>query len=162
MIILNHNVKVSTEPHRVFEGMMEVQKKPFVGASPNSFVSPPSVIPMEPKLPLEAQDPYNVTGTWMRIVCFLDYHELYSFNFDDSDVLNDQPRQPIDTDEAIRLITMKVYVTKIVPPSEEDGQRLPVVHFTGTSSSLRPSFDPNANSKLKGVYMGLPGQYLQL
>ena len=150
MIILDHNMKKSTEAQHLYEGLVEVQSKPFVGASPKSFISPPSTIPMEPSLPLEAQDPYNITGTWMRVVCFLDYTELYDFNFDGDTIPDDEPRRPIVTDEAVRLITMHLRVTKIEAPGEEDGQDLPVVHFKGISSSLRPSFDPNANSKTRG------------
>ena len=150
MIILNYNIKLSTDSHHIFEGMMDIQDKPFAGTSPKSFCSPLSTLPLQPALPLEAQDPYNITGTWMRVVCFLDYTELQDFNFDGKSIPDDQPRPPIDADEAIRLITMKIHVTKIEAPGEEDGQRLPVVHFYGSSSSLRPSFDPNANSKIKG------------
>lgn len=151
MIVLHHNMRLSTETHHVFEGMMVVQNKPFVGASADSFVPPSMVVPMQPALPLEAQDPYNVTGTWMRVVCFLDYGELYDFNFNGETVPDDQPRQPLNTDEAIRLITMKISVTKVEQPGEEDGQRLPVIHFRGHSSSFEPSLDPNSNSKIKGV-----------
>ena len=67
---------------------------------------------------------------------------------------------------AIRLIKIKLQVTKIEPPGsgdegEEDdddgmdwsnfhGERLPVVHFRGNSRSLHASWDPNANSKIRG------------
>ena len=88
----------------------------------------------------------------MRVVCFLDYAELYDFNFNSPETPEeDQPRRPIDTQEAICLITMKLQVTKIARPDEEDGQELPVVHFRGTSASNRPYWDPNANSKIKGT-----------
>ena len=153
MIVLDYNIRRSTQAHRSFEGMMEAHSKPFVGASPKSFISPPSTIPMEPPLPLEARDPYNITGTWMRVVCFLDYTELYDFNFDSESISDEEPRPPISTEEAIRLITMKLRVTKIEAPDEEDGQGLPVVHFTGVASSVRPSFDPNANSKTRGAHI---------
>lgn len=69
---------------------------------------------------------------------------------------------------AIRLIRVKWHVTKIEPPTDgnsddddEDegldwsnfrGTRLPVVHFAGTSKSLHASWDPNANSKIRGEY----------
>ena len=150
MIILDHNLRRSVEVHRQFEGMVELPQNPWVGAAPYSFISPPQSVPMEPTLSLEAQDPYNVTGTWMRIVCFLDYTELYDFNFGGDQPEPDQPLKPLDTDEATRLITMKVQVTKIEAPGEDDGQKLPVVYFKGTSSSTRPSWDPNANSKIRG------------
>lgn len=67
---------------------------------------------------------------------------------------------------AIRLIRIKWRVTKIEPPDsrrgdddeEEDdldwsnfkGERLPVVHFSGLSRSLHASWDPDANSKIRG------------
>ncbi|KAF6220811.1 hypothetical protein HO133_002491 [Letharia lupina] len=151
MIILDYNLRRSTEVHRQYEGMLELQENPWVGATPHSFISPPQSVPMEPPLPLEAQDPYSVTGTWMRVVCFLDYTALYDFNFGDDQPERDHLREPIDTEEATRLITMKIHVTKIQAPGEDDGQQLPVVHFQGKSSSIRPSWDPNANSKIKGT-----------
>lgn len=151
MIILDYNLRRSTEVHRQYEGMLELQEKPWVGASPHSFISPAQSVPMEPAIPLEAQDPYNVTGTWMRVVCFLDYTELYAFNFGDEQPESNEPRRPIDIEEATRLISMSIQVTKIEAPGEDDGQQLPVVHFQGKSSSIRPSWDPNANSKIKGM-----------
>jgi hypothetical protein len=68
---------------------------------------------------------------------------------------------------AIRLIRVKWHVTKIEQPTDgnndddEDegldwsnfqGTRLPIVHFAGTSKSLHASWDPNANSKIRGEY----------
>ncbi len=71
--------------------------------------------------------------------------------------------------KAIRLIRIKLQVTKIEPPgtqNEDDeeflpvgeelswdgfqGERLPVVHFRGSSRSLHASWDPNANSRIRG------------
>ncbi len=60
------------------------------------------------------------------------------------------PRQSLDIGEATRLILMKMHVTRIEPPAEEDGQELPVVHFKGFSRSLDGSWDENANSDLRG------------
>lgn len=69
---------------------------------------------------------------------------------------------------AIRLIKIKLQVTKIEPPGSSDegeddeddgmdwsnfrGTRLPVVHFRGNSRSLHASWDPNANSKIRGEH----------
>lgn len=68
---------------------------------------------------------------------------------------------------AIRLIRVKWHVTKIEAPDAHDGNddeddgldwrnfqgtRLPIVHFVGTSRSLHASWDPNANSKIRGKY----------
>ena len=150
MIVLDYNIRRSAEVDRQYDGMLELQESPWVGATPHSFVSPPQSMPIEPALPLEAQDPYNITGTWTRVVCFLDYTELFEFNFGSDQPEPNEPRKPIETEEATRLILMKIQVTKIQAPGEDDGQRLPVVHFQGKSSSMRPSWDPNANSKIKG------------
>ena len=153
MLILDHNMKLYSCTHgRPDPLVVPKWDTPFEGAAPYSYVSRKTDLPMEPALPLEAQDPYNITGTWYRIVCFLDYTELFEFNFQGHYPPGNQPRPALDTEEAIRLITMKLVVSKIEPPGEEDGQALPVVHFTGTSSSVRPSWDPNANSKIRGVY----------
>jgi hypothetical protein len=96
---------------------------------------------------LQERDPYGVTGTWERVVCFLDYNDFIRFNFDPSSRSSDGtlPQQ-----EALRLIRMKVRVTKIEPPGEEDGQDFPVVHFEGRSCSMHMMWDPNANSRLTG------------
>jgi hypothetical protein len=45
---------------------------------------------------------------------------------------------------------MKIRVSAIEEPGEDDGKSLPVVHFTGMSRSMHASWDPNANSKLTG------------
>ena len=60
------------------------------------------------------------------------------------------PRPALDRGEATRLILMKIHVTSIEPPGEEDGQALPVVHFKGFSRSLDGTWDENANSDLRG------------
>jgi hypothetical protein len=77
----------------------------------------------EPDIPLVLKDPYNVSGVWSRvsfppmmrhvflvvqepvtnecwqIVCFLDYNDLYSFNFSEEAMKHpsDEPRDPSDT-----------------------------------------------------------------
>lgn len=68
------------------------------------------------------QDPYGVTGTWMRIVNFLDYHDLFAFNFAGPRIRDDQERGPVTTAEAFRLIMLKLWVTRIEWPDEEEGQ----------------------------------------
>ena len=62
-----------------------------------------------------------------------------------------EPRAPIDTTEAIRLIIMEITVDRISEPEENDGKELPVVHFRGTSRSMHSQWDPNANSNIKGT-----------
>lgn len=103
--------------------------------------------------PLELQDPYGVTGTWMRVVCFLDYTDFFEFNFVPNQYVPPHvPRRAIDYGEATRLILMRISVTKIESPGPDDGQALPVVHFRGASQSLDDvSWDENANSDLRGT-----------
>lgn len=69
-----------------------------------------------------AQDPYGVKGKWMRIVNFLDYHDLFAFNFTGSMPSEGLERDPVTTAEAFRLILLRLWVTKIEWPDEEEGQ----------------------------------------
>ncbi|KAH7069538.1 hypothetical protein BKA63DRAFT_84478, partial [Paraphoma chrysanthemicola] len=106
----------------------------------------------EPDVPLLLKDPYNVSGIWSRIVCFLDYNDLYNFNFGPEalKVPSDRPRDPLTTEEAIRHIIMDLQVTEVSPAGQFDNQDLPVVHFVGKSRSVDAAWDPNANSGIRG------------
>ena len=79
-----------------------------------------------------------------------DFHELFHFNFA-TNVPQNVPRPPLNTVEAVRLIMMELRATHATDPGPEDGQDLPVVHFTGTARSLHASWDPNANSNIRGT-----------
>ena len=156
MLILDHNIQNFVRNHEIHnKSAIPNWTQPFKGANPYSYVSTKvsgSSIPMQPSTPLEAQDPYNVTGTWARIVCFLDYTELYAFNFrNDRPLPPNEPRRPLDTEEATRLIEKRIRVTKVEAPHDEDGKGMPRVTFKGTSYSVRPSNDPNANSVIRGM-----------
>ena len=150
MIILNHNMKRYSTRYSEPGHDVPPWNEGFVGANPYSYFPELLDPSREPRAPLDSQDPYNVTGTWMRVVCFLDYTELYAFNFPEDQPPSHQPRPPLNTEEATRLINMKIKVTKIGPPGEDDGQDLPVVYFKGISSSLKPSWDANSNSSIRG------------
>ncbi|EXJ61751.1 hypothetical protein A1O7_02181 [Cladophialophora yegresii CBS 114405] len=134
----------------------------FEGIAPNSYVSSPLEGKLKPSLHphLDALDPYGVTGTWMRIVCFLDYNDLYRFNFDPhANIPRDQERDPISTREAFRLIKLQLQVTRV---EEQEGldvhgkPLLPVVYFEGTSRSTFMAWDPNANSRIRGTVQATP------
>ncbi|KAF2217053.1 hypothetical protein CERZMDRAFT_55665 [Cercospora zeae-maydis SCOH1-5] len=177
MIVLGFNLRRFTD--RSDGRFPLIWKHPFVGATPGSYKPPPRIAPTDKKdfdedagvirelaLNKDAMDPYGVTGLWMRVVCFLDYNDLYAFNFSER-IPDDQLREPIDTEEAIRLIRVKLQVTRIDPPgstrphegldwSNFEGERLPVVHFRGTSRSLHASWDPNANSRIRGTVRQTP------
>ncbi|KAH7336270.1 hypothetical protein BKA65DRAFT_538423 [Rhexocercosporidium sp. MPI-PUGE-AT-0058] len=98
----------------------------------------------------EVEDPYNITGTWMRVVCFLDFHDLFAFNFTSPTMPQGTPRPALQTTEAIRLITMEIRATHSEPPGPDDGQSHPIVYFEGVSRSLHSAWDANANSNIRG------------
>ncbi|EXJ92687.1 hypothetical protein A1O3_01239 [Capronia epimyces CBS 606.96] len=161
MILLAYNHHIYTE-RRSSSGSSSILRpweNAFSGIAPNSFVSCPLSGTPTPTLrpDLDAIDPYGVTGTWMRIVCFLDYNDLFSFNFEGGRVPPDRDRDPITTREAFRLIRLQLRVNAIEEPGEEDGKNLPVVHFEGTSRSTFMAWDPNANSRIKGTVRQTPG-----
>ena len=125
--------------------------RPFVGSIPNSFISPDPYPNAGEPSPYDAEDPYGVTGTWDRIVCFLDYTDFYQFNFFNQHTPRPEPREPIEVEEAIILIRMKLKVTEIEPIPKESSTSLPVVHFRGTASLLPPYRDPTNGSGIRGM-----------
>lgn len=130
---------------------------PFAGVWPNSYLALP-VLRRE-KAEDELDDPYGITGTWLRVVCFLDYTDFFNFNFNpENELPPNVPRRAINYGEATRLILMRISVTKIEPPGPNDGQALPVVHFKGGSRSLDGNWDENANSDLRGK-IGVKGAF---
>lgn len=110
MVVLGFNLRKFTEKS---DGRFPmIWDEPFVGASPNSYMTAPKVTEptaeldsdllkiRELALNLNTLDPYGVTGTWMRVVCFLDFNDLYAFNFAPGLRADDQ-RPPIDTEEGM-------------------------------------------------------------
>ncbi|KAF9479735.1 hypothetical protein BDN70DRAFT_672095 [Pholiota conissans] len=122
---------------------------------PGSWAStrPPSILDVH-KRPLmlsadvgSANDWAGVEGTWRRYVCFMDYRDLYAFNFTD---LADGPRHPKffkePFREATRLIEVKL---RLVPaynmrfhsiPDDDNVldqfSRFPPLAFSGTSKGV--------------------------
>lgn len=86
-----------------------------------------------------------------------DFTELFSYNFVTPSPGAGNPRPPLDTTEAIRLISMELRVSKIEPPGPDDGQDLPIVYFVGISKSVHQNWDPNANSGIRGAYSAMMG-----
>ncbi|KAI1498717.1 hypothetical protein F5X99DRAFT_392444 [Biscogniauxia marginata] len=148
MIVLGANLKLlGLGEYPLCKGFCQI---PFAGTWPESYHPLPMERESVPK-PLELQDPYGVTGTWLRVVCFLDYTDFYMYNFNSEDQPPPHvPRKALDVEEATRLILMQITVTKIEPPGPDDGQELPVVSFKGVSRSMDESYDENANSDLRG------------
>ncbi|KAE9380115.1 hypothetical protein N431DRAFT_323198 [Stipitochalara longipes BDJ] len=155
MIVLGWNLRVFTEQREggVF-GPRSVWREPWVGASPGSYEGisgKGSQIP--PQVESGVVDPYGIQGTWMRVVCFLeiDFHDLFAYNFTSEDELpSSSPRPPLNTTEAIRLISMELRAVRTEAPGPDDGQELPVVYFEGTAKSMHTQWDPNANSRVRG------------
>lgn len=153
MIILSYNIQRFVDRYSAHDlDLIPPWDQPFEGVTPYSLQLPQrsSEIERPLSLSIDSQDPYGVTGVWMRVVCFLDYRELFTFNFSEDQPLPSEPRPPIDTEEAIRFIVIKMKAMRIEEPGEHDGKGLPIVHFEGVSSSALPPVDPNANSKIRG------------
>lgn len=153
MIVLAHGLRIFSE--RTNGEIGPFWDKPFVGLSANSFISHSFERVAEEPDQFAGQDPYGVRGTWMRVVNFLDYHDLFAFNFQPPLIPADQEREPISTKEAFRLILLKLKVTKVEQPSADDEDtdpKMPIVHFEGVSKSLHMRWDPNANSQIRGEY----------
>ncbi|KAL9021801.1 MAG: hypothetical protein Q9185_001036 [Variospora sp. 1 TL-2023] len=152
MVILAYNIQRFADRCSVHNSaLIPPWDKPFIGVTPHVLTSISPKIERPIQLPLDSRDPYNVTGVWMRVVCFLDYRELFTFNFSEDQPLASEPRPPLDTEEALRFIVIKLHTTRIEEPGKNDGQGLPVVHFKGVSTSALPPVDPNANSKIRGT-----------
>jgi hypothetical protein len=82
----------------------------------------------------------------------LDFTEFFAYNFAFEQPPDDEPRLPLDTTEAIRIIIMEIRTTKIEDPGFDDHPDYPVVHFTGLSRSLHDFWDPDASSDIRGEY----------
>lgn len=151
IIVLRYNIM--TRGLFKFPILAKIWDSPFAGAWPESYVTirRDAAFPAQEPGPLDLQDPFGVTGTWMRVVCFLDYSDFFRFNFpEDAYIPPDRPRSPLDEEEEVRLIIMKLTVKRIEPPGEDEHPDYPIVHFDGVSYALDNPWDANANSDLRG------------
>lgn len=120
---------------------------PFAGAAPGSFVTP---VPRKVTSPLDARDPYNVTGTWIRILCCPDNRQLLAFNNPPVELLESQPRPPRQWREKFALMSMQLRVTHVEPMYARGFGALPVVHFEGTRTCLANTEAHHPNGKSRG------------
>jgi hypothetical protein len=107
----------------------------------------------------DAKDPFGVSGTWLRVVSFMDWTDLHSYNFPHAVLPYRFHKAQIFDRQETRLIVMSVKVAR-VEGSLEAGNGSPVVHFKGTSRSLLEALDLNAHSEIKGEFIAaefLPG-----
>lgn len=119
MLVLGFNLNKFTD--RSGGRFPRVWDTPFAGATPLSYSSPAPIAGPTKDLDeeisvirdlapsVDSLDPYGVTGTWMRVVCFLDYNDLYAFNFSQR-IPDHEQREPIDTEEGI--IDLEEFVRK--------------------------------------------------
>ncbi|KAF2124087.1 hypothetical protein P153DRAFT_426902 [Dothidotthia symphoricarpi CBS 119687] len=150
MIVLAYNSGLCCR--RFLQNFRPPWSEPLEGVVPRQADGVSNALTRELDVPLQLRDPYNVSGLWSRIVCFMDYNDLYQFNFSSQamKVPSDEPREPLNTEEAIRHILMDLQVTSIEPAGEFDNPTLPVVHFNGKSRAVDAAWDPSANSKIRG------------
>ncbi|KAL8717874.1 MAG: hypothetical protein Q9225_004927 [Loekoesia sp. 1 TL-2023] len=122
----------------------------FSDAAPDSFI--PSISDSV-KSSHDGQDPYNITGTWLRVVCYIRYDEFYSFNNPigrHAEVCEDCPRHPLSAEEICLPIKMKLHVTKIEPAETQSICSLPTVHFEGTAYLIGDQRIPGSDSIIQG------------
>lgn len=147
MIVLAHNLrrcKVFTK-----RCIQPIWDSPFSGVVRNSYIEKANLHQL-PTAHLMLEDPYGIIGIWMRVFCFLDYTELFAYNFTANPRPRGEPYPPLNANGAIRIIVMCIEITKIEPPGPNDGQALPIVHFQGTSRPKYPHWDITAIAHVRG------------
>jgi hypothetical protein len=66
MIVLAYNMRIFSE--RTGGRFKPVWEIPFDGVANNSLSATyPLALPEELDIPLQARDPFNISGTWMRV-----------------------------------------------------------------------------------------------
>ena len=158
MVVLGYNNSLCSR--RYMDRFTLPWSTPFANIFQDRFAHLPSTtstlpspsLTTEPSLPLNLQDPYNISGIWARVVCFLDYDDLYHFNFGTTAARTPegQPYPQITMEEAIRHILMRLTVTAVTPPGKNDDPTMPVVHFSGKARAVDTNMDSNANSSIRG------------
>ncbi|KAM0277688.1 hypothetical protein ACHAQH_005631 [Verticillium albo-atrum] len=145
MVVLGGNMRQARAGGSVWGGW----DMPFAGSWPGSWLGSSMRILNGAGL----EDPYGVGGTWLRVVCFIDYNDFFAYNFpaEAETLAPGEPRAPLEVEEATRLIIVKLRVVGIEAPGVADGQALPVVRFEGTSRALDDSWDDNADSDIRGT-----------
>ncbi|PKS08964.1 hypothetical protein jhhlp_003577 [Lomentospora prolificans] len=123
-------------------------REPFAGAYPQSYVSPH---PRKELEPLDPTDPYGISGTWMRLVCFLNWGDLQMFNFTRRPETLRSNLKSLFWCQGVSHMVMNLKVTAIEDPSPDDSPDLPVVHFSGFSRHLYHPNDPDISSDIEGT-----------
>lgn len=82
---------------------------------------------------LDAKDPYGISGTWDRIVAYIDYSV---FNFHNNRALDsglDATMAPFGANEQLILIRMHLLVTEVVPEDKCPAGQSRLVRFRGVT-----------------------------
>ncbi|CAE7212975.1 hypothetical protein P3342_012465 [Pyrenophora teres f. teres] len=157
MIVIGYNSYISSQKDpqlhqvpwfRALDGLIPVGLE-YSGQGQPEYLT----LIRQPDIALDMKDPYGVSAIYTRIVCFLDYTDLYHFNFS-SDAMRlapDEPRNALSAAEAFRHIIMSLWVTDVTAPGPLDHPDLPIVHFEGVSSAVNAQWDPSANSGIRGT-----------
>ena len=122
---------------------------PFVGVTPNSFEAPSRSLSGRLDFVPKPQDPYNITGTWMRVICFLDYNEFHEFNFSCDPLGSGYARPPLKAVEETMYIVMELQVHFIEPLQPQEN--LPVVRVKGSAFLAKPQSGLNSRSRVNGA-----------
>lgn len=64
LVVLGNNIHSKRFVSKLFT---DVWDSPFSGSWPRSFLSTNQPVPESDVSPLDAQDPYGITGTWYRV-----------------------------------------------------------------------------------------------
>ncbi|KZO92874.1 hypothetical protein CALVIDRAFT_540549 [Calocera viscosa TUFC12733] len=79
-------------------------------------------IPSGPKAPIPVQGDWaGVTGRWYRVVCFMDYRDLWGYNY--GDFLSYNPDFLATYQEAVRVMSFNLTVVSIGKPPADIGIR---------------------------------------
>ncbi|KIJ38502.1 hypothetical protein M422DRAFT_33281 [Sphaerobolus stellatus SS14] len=104
--------------------------------------------------PTSIKDWAGIEGRWYRYVCFMDYRDLFAFNFtappvDENEPLNNSILEDDDFQEAIRLIELNLRVTDALPCPTHPHR--PVLRFEGWSKGAQGN-----EARVKGMVFMTP------
>ncbi|THH28290.1 hypothetical protein EUX98_g5910 [Antrodiella citrinella] len=93
-----------------------------------------------------SKDWAGLEGLWRRFVCFMDYRELFAFNYSNLDT-SLSPRYFVEDSftEAVRILEMRIFLKKVEEPTPFDYPECPQLVFEGHVKGLQ-----SRNADVKG------------
>ncbi|EJU03891.1 hypothetical protein DACRYDRAFT_115193 [Dacryopinax primogenitus] len=141
MLVVGRNVNERVDDWRLQDG-----DAPLMGLHAARNYTMPSI---EPKAPaLEIGDWAGVTGKWYRVVCFMDYRDLWGYNYGDFLAFN--PSFMEQYSEAVRVMSFNLKVDSVGVPPKDIGirganvQTPPAIHALTRSNHMQDSYFPSA------------------